>query len=98
MADDNGGATGSTVPRRQLGRTLRDLRGNARLTVTNCTLTGNRGPNGGGIYNAGNNLGVATLTIGNTILNVAPCRLRREYLQCQQLRHDYLAGVQFEQR
>ncbi|MGH4023950.1 MAG: helix-turn-helix domain-containing protein, partial [Pseudonocardiaceae bacterium] len=27
------GTTGSTVPRRQLGRYLRDLRGKARLTV-----------------------------------------------------------------
>lgn len=31
MSDN--GASGSTVPRRQLGRYLRDLRGNARLTV-----------------------------------------------------------------
>jgi transcriptional regulator with XRE-family HTH domain len=33
MMEGSAGSTGSTVPRRQLGRHLRDLRGQARLTV-----------------------------------------------------------------
>ena len=48
--------------------------GNATLTVTNSTFNGNTAPNGGGsdnIYNDGNSAGIATLDIGNTILNAA---------------------------
>ena len=48
------------------------ISGNARLAVTNCTFSGNRATVGGGICNDGRNLGVATLTIANTILHVGP--------------------------
>ena len=51
------------------------IAGEAHVTVKNSTFSWNKAINGGGIYNDGRNLGIATVTIGNTILNVGPAGL-----------------------